>query len=87
MTATTHLPATVAAEPVPAGRAFDALAVVGGILLLLGVTLGPLVMFSTGSYADVSGTTAHLVHYAVWTACLLALSGRLIVGDFGCVFS
>jgi hypothetical protein len=31
-------------------------------------------MFSSSPYSELSGTTGHLVHYAVWTACLIALS-------------
>lgn len=66
------------ASPAAAGRGtMLGLAVTGGVLLTLGVTLGPIMMLDTRPYSELSATTAHLVHYAVWTGCLVALSQLL----------
>lgn len=58
-------------------RTMRALTVTGGVLLALGVTLGPMMMLDSRPYSELSGTAAHLTHYAVWTACLVALSQLL----------
>jgi hypothetical protein len=50
------------------------LAVTGGVLLALGVSLGPIMLLDPRPYSELAGTGAHLVHYAVWTVCLVALS-------------
>jgi hypothetical protein len=74
MTATTFVPSSTKPARRITRTVFGGLAAVGAVLLLLGVTLSPLMMFSSSSYSELSGTTGHLLHYAVWTACLVALS-------------
>lgn len=51
-----------------------ALTLTGAGLLALGVGLGPYMMFDSRPYSELSATPQHLVHYAVWAACLVALS-------------
>jgi hypothetical protein len=46
----------------------------GAVLTALGVTLGPFMMFDARPYSELSGTATHLLHYAIWTGCLIALS-------------
>ena len=50
------------------------LTLTGGILLGLGLVLGSTIMFDPRPYSEISATTAHTVHYAIWVACLVALS-------------
>jgi len=50
------------------------LGVVGALLAVNAVVLAPLLFFDTQDYSEVAGTTVHLAHYVVWTACLVALS-------------
>lgn len=50
-----------------------ALTLTGGVLFVLGVGLGPLVMFDSRPYSELAATPQHLVHYGVWTVCLVAL--------------
>lgn len=54
--------------------ALRALTITGTVLLALGVTLGPTMMFDSRPYSELVTTSQHLVHYLVWTACLVALS-------------
>lgn len=53
---------------------FGAIAVVGGLLLLLGLTLSPLMFFDASPYSEIAATPTHLVLYAMWMLCLIALS-------------
>lgn len=58
----------------PARPGLRGLTLAGAALCALGVGLGPLMMFDSRPYSELSATPQHLVHYAVWTACLVALS-------------
>lgn len=52
-----------------------ALAVVGAVFAVNGLVLGaPILLDDQRAYSEVVTGPAHLVHYAVWTACLVALS-------------
>ncbi len=53
------------------------LSTTGAVLLALGVTLGPLMMFDSRPYSQLAGTAPHAIHYAIWTAALVALSQLL----------
>jgi hypothetical protein len=53
------------------------LAVTGGVLLVLGASLGLVMLLDPRPYSELAGTWMHLVHYAVWTVCLVALSQLL----------
>lgn len=67
---TTAAPPSATAAP---GVPRVALGVVG--LTLVGTALlGSLIFFDSSDYSEVAGGTVHLVHYALWTACLVALS-------------
>ena len=73
--ATSSTPAERIAESASTGRGVMlGLSVSGGVLLALGAALGPIMMFDPRPYSELAGTSAHLVHYAIWTACLVALS-------------
>lgn len=50
------------------------LTLTGAALFALGVGLGPLMMFDSRPYSELSATPQHFVHYVVWMACLVALS-------------
>lgn len=44
------------------------------VLTLNGAALGPLMMFDARPYSQLAAEPAHLIHYVVWTAALVALS-------------
>lgn len=74
-TAADSKPALTIAESARTGRGtMLGLSITGGVLLALGVALGPIMLFDPRPYSELATTTAHLVHYAIWTACLVALS-------------
>jgi hypothetical protein len=66
-----------AGSPSPDRGTMLGLGVTGGVLLALGVSLGPVMLLDPRPYSELAGTGAHLVHYAVWTVCLVALSQLL----------
>jgi hypothetical protein len=72
-TAGTHA-VTIGGAQSPARGTLLGLSVTGGVLVALGVSLGPIMLLDPRPYSELAGTGAHLVHYAVWTACLVALS-------------
>jgi hypothetical protein len=55
-------------------RSAVAVAVAGAALALNGAVLGSRLFFDSRDYSEVVSTRLHLVHYVVWTACLVALS-------------
>ena len=73
-TLTTRTPADAFDSAVRSRPTLRALTVVGAALLVLGATLGPLMIFDSRPYSELSATPQHLAHYAIWTACLVALS-------------
>lgn len=62
------------AAPTQRTHALRALSIVGALLFALGVGLGPLMMFDSRAYSELSAAPQHLAHYALWAACLVALS-------------
>lgn len=74
----TTLSATATGDNARTGRAthpgLRGLTAIGAALFALGVGLGPLMMFDSRPYSELSATPQHLAHYVVWTACLVALS-------------
>ena len=55
-------------------RSAVAVTVTGAALALNGAVLGSRLFFDSRDYSEVASTRLHLVHYLVWTACLVALS-------------
>jgi hypothetical protein len=55
-------------------RAAIAVTVTGAALAINGAVLGSRLFFDSRDYSEISSTRLHLVHYVVWTACLVALS-------------
>jgi hypothetical protein len=55
-------------------RSAVALTVTGAALALNAGVLGSRLFFDSRDYSEVASTPLHLVHYVVWTACLVALS-------------
>jgi hypothetical protein len=78
---TTDIHSAATTSPVPPvapGRSvLLALASTGAVLLALGATLGPTMMFDSRPYSELAGTPQHLAHYAIWTIALVALSQLL----------
>lgn len=60
---------TITATGVPVG-----LAVTGAVFTVNGLVLGTQLFLDPRDYSQVAGSTLHLVHYIVWTACLVALT-------------
>lgn len=71
MTALSSPPVGLATRPtgVPA-----ALMTVGAVFAGNGLLLGSRLMLDARAYSEVATGTGHLVHYALWTLCLVALS-------------
>jgi hypothetical protein len=46
----------------------------GVVLAVNGAVLGSRMFFDSRDYSEVAATRLHLVHYVVWTVCLVALS-------------
>jgi hypothetical protein len=55
-------------------RAAIAVTVAGAALAINGAVLGSRLFFDSRDYSEIASTRLHLVHYLVWTACLVALS-------------
>lgn len=71
MTAISSPPADLATRPtgLPA-----VLVTVGAVFAVNGVLLGSQLMLDGRAYSEVAAGTGHLVHYSLWTLCLVALS-------------
>lgn len=68
------VPSTAVGSAAHARAALVALVATGALLALVGLVLGPRMMFDPRPYSEIAGSGAHLLHYALWTAGLVALS-------------
>lgn len=73
-TAATTDPVASTSTSHPSHPGLTGLTVSGAALLVLGVGLGPVMMFDSRPYSELAATPLHLAHYAAWTLCLVALS-------------
>lgn len=71
MTAISSPPVGIAAR---VGGVPAALVTVGAVLAGNGALLGARLMLDSRAYSEIAAGTTHLLHYSLWTLCLVALS-------------
>jgi hypothetical protein len=60
---------TVTATGVPVG-----LALTGAVFAVNGLVLGTQLLLDPRDYSQIASSNLHLVHYVIWTACLVAMT-------------